>query len=453
MKIAIWSEGRWALKRIHDSIVKYVKGHEIHVFNWMHTQENSLFFQTWESYDLILGNTAITYLPKDTGYLKEMPKLYLSRCLSFLHCPVIDDPSGFHTEKILSYLPQYAAVSKDAQKSLEGLGISAPYIPFGVDTDLFYEAAKERTIKKAGFVGRGSVIKNDSLFKDICKAANLEPVFLYDRTPETLYSDIDILINCSKFECGPLGNFEAAAMGRPVLSKKLGNWSLVKSAKFYDTLEDALVYFQTYTEKDWYIYAKELQAEVLSLWNNKLLIETYLQPILDTFGTSFDFVELGSCDYDTLCDPKKKGLLVEPLEHCRKHLTNLVEPVAIYEGPEPYVQIFYTTDYHDWRRGCNKILEPHPTVPYAHTKYVPTLSWKALLQKYSIRYIDHLKITTEGYDSTILQAVLKTIESGLLIRKITCLWNELVPKFDLKCIPKEYRIQETSTFLYLERSF
>jgi hypothetical protein len=456
MKIAIWSEGRWALGRIHDSIKKYISGHEIHVFDWMHPTENTLFFQTWQSYDLILGNTAITFLPKDTGYFKEMPDLFLAKCLAFLHCPVIDDPSGFHTEKIVSKAPTYIAVSKEAQESLQALGLKSAYVPFGVDTSLFFEPAKRRPLKRAGFVGRGSVVKNDTLFREICARSGLEPVILFGREPKDLYTDIDILINCSSFECGPLGNFEAAAMGRPVLSKKVGNWATLKTAIFYETLEDAVRLFQTMTDEDWYSYAQMLQTEVLDSWTNKHLIQTYLQPILDSFGTAYDFVEIGSCDYDTLCDPLKKGLLVEPLDLVTKNLTNTVEAVAIYEGPEPFVPLYYTTHHHDWRRGCNKILEPHPSVPYTHVRYVPTMSWSYLLKKHKITYIDILKVTTEGYESILVPAIIQSIKQGLKIRKLYLLWNELVSKSIQPLIDLEslgYTVFDTGTSLICERKF
>lgn len=451
MKIAIWSEGRWALGRIHDSIKTYVKGHEIHVFDWMHPHENTLFFQTWQSYDLILGNTAITFLPKDTGYLQEMPPQFLAKCLACLHCPVIDDPSGYHTEKIVSDLPQYLAVSKEAQASLATLGLKSTYVPFGVDTKLFYEPARKRSLHRAGFVGRGSIVKNDTLFRDICSRTGLEPVILFGREPKDLYADIDLLINCSSFECGPLGNFEAAAMGRPVLSKKVGNWASLKTALFYDTLDEAVHLIEMMSDDEWYMYAKRLQAEVLESWTNQHLIETYLQPVLDSFGKTVDFVEIGSCDYNTLCDPHKVGIVVEPLDIFTKNLTNTIEHVAIYEGPEPFVPIYYTTHHQDWKRGCNKILEPHPSVEYTHVRYVPTLSWHSFVKKHNLRYIEVLKITTEGYDAVLLQAVLKTIQAGLRIQKVICLWNELVPKFDLTELCELYTVVDTGSHLICER--
>jgi hypothetical protein len=454
MKIAIWSEGRWALNRIHDSIAKYTVGHEIHFFDWMHPNENTLFFQTWESFDLILGNTAITFLPKDTGYLSAMPRTYLAKCLAFLHCPVIDDPTGYHTERVQSDLPEYIAVSSGAKDALERRGLKSSYVPFGVDTEVFKKLPSVRTLTTAGFVGRGSPIKNPELFYDICTSAGLTGIQLYDRTPETLYSDIDILISCSAFECGPLGNFEAAAMGLPVLSKKVGNWARVKSAKFYDTKEEAVSMLKHWKDNpvDLYMYALEVHTEVVSLWNNKSLIQNYLQPILDAFGTVFDFVEIGSADYNTLCDPKKKGLLVEPLDHLAKNLTNIVECSAIYEGPEKIVPIYYTTDHHDWRRGCNKILEPHPTVPYTHVKHVPTLSMQALFEKYKIRYIDLLKISTEGYDAMILRAVLLLL-SKVHVHSIHVLMNELTSQNDkhdiLSLFSGSYEITDTGSHLLM----
>jgi hypothetical protein len=195
-----------------------------------------------------------------------------------------------------------------------------------------------------------------------------------------------------------------------------------------------------------------VQQEVLESWTNQHLIETYLQPVLDSFGKAFDFVEIGSCDYDTLCDPLKTGLLVEPLDVFTKNLTNTVERVALYEGPEPFVPIYYTTHYHDWKRGCNKILQPHPSVEPTHMRYVPTMSWQALVKKHKIRYIETLKITVEGYDSILLQAVLKTIQDGLYIHNIVCLWNELVPKCDLGPLKELYTVIETGSHLICERT-
>lgn len=449
MKIAIWSEGRWALGRIHASIQRYVQGHEIHFFDWLHLEDTRLFFQTWDSYDLILGNTAITFCPQDIGF--PVPDKYLAKCLAFLHCPVINEPSGFHTEKVVSSLPTYVAVSKDAQQSLEALGLVSTYVPFGVDHNLFYESVKSRSLKRAGFVGRGSVVKQVHLFYDICAKSGLEPVIIEGRESTDLYSDIDLLINCSSFECGPLGNFEAAAMGRPVLSKRVGNWASVRGALFYETVDEAVHLLTTLTQDDWHAYAKTLQTEVLCTWTNEILISRFLQPLLDSMGSVFDFIEIGSADYDTLCNPTQTGLLVEPLDFLTKNLSNQVDCVAVYEGPEPFVPLYYTTDYHDWRRGCNSILTPHPLVPHTHMKYVRTISWSALVQKHSVRYIDVLKLGTGAYDTILLDAVWTTIVKGLRIRKIVCTMpndDSLLDRFG-----SLYTLQKTSTHVTLERQF
>jgi hypothetical protein len=244
-------------------------------------------------------------------------------------------------------------------------------------------------------------------------------------------------------------------MGIPVLSRKVGNWSQVKSAVFYDTPEEAISILESWkaNPKEAYLYALSVHTEVVCLWNNKVLIQNYLQPILDSFGTVFDFVEIGSADYDTLCDPKKRGLLVEPLEHLTTNLCNLVECSAIYEGPEHIVPIYYTTEHHDWRRGCNKIVEPHPTVPYTHVKHVPTLSIGSLFQKYKIRYIDLLKISTEGYDAPILKALFPLL-SKVKIYEIRVLMNELTKAHDkqemIQLYSDKYSIEDTGSSLILK---
>lgn len=146
---------------------------------------------------------------------------------------------------------------------------------------------------------------------------------------------------------------------------------------------------------------------------------------------NYDFIEIGTSDFDTLLEKNTNqlGISIEPI---KLYLDNLpdkptviklncaisdidgvidvywLDPIYILNNNLPY-----------FLRGCNSINEKHPTVvsvlsqsEYSHIPYNCTkcecLSWDTLILRYDVKQISYLKIDTEGHDLIILKAMMNS---------------------------------------------
>jgi hypothetical protein len=476
MRIAIWTESRWAMGRIHQNIVNVLQKEEwvahVELFDWLDAKNTQRMLQNWRQWDVILGNTALNYQLKDLGFFKEIPLAFLGRTVSILHCPKIDHP-GF-TEKITNCIgPVFGGVCQGAIATLETTyGIHAAYTPFGADLNVFCERkAKVEKICRAGFCCRPqnyNSIKRLDIFEEICKLANLEPVLIHGRPlTDSLYDDIDLLICASDFESGPLGIFEAAACGIPTLLRRnpsngdnTSNASKIQGIATFETAVEAAEIIRGWNENPTLLqeYARNICAEVRTNWGMEHLIRTHLLPVLkNKVGVCYDFVEIGTSDFDTLvekAEPEERGLCVEPVRYYLDRLQKrpLVQRVcaAISSEDAEQVSIYSISEetrrrlgLPNWVRGCNSVGSPHPTVvkllaailvddgvgkfiditsPQGgaeceeawKVEYVPQISFRTLARQFNIGQVVHLKLVTEGHDCIILQDVARAIEDDTL---------------------------------------
>jgi FkbM family methyltransferase len=125
------------------------------------------------------------------------------------------------------------------------------------------------------------------------------------------------------------------------------------------------------------------------------------------------FLEIGSCDFDTLnflADHNWQGAIVEPIS---KYLDRLERKQGvlylnyaidnkkgfktIYEYPEDVIAS--DNDYSGmssfYRRSKNMI-----------EQYVPTITYQSLIKLCGFKEIEYLKIDTEGHDDVILKQVM-----------------------------------------------
>ena len=100
----------------------------------------------------------------------------------------------------------------------------------------------------AGFVGNpnaSSSIKRPEWFLRICRLHGLTPVFSNtDYTYESMqnfYDGIDYLFVTSSTEGGPLGPFEAALCGVPVISTKVGFWGECGMGGYFSDPDDPAI--------------------------------------------------------------------------------------------------------------------------------------------------------------------------------------------------------------------
>jgi mannosyltransferase OCH1-like enzyme len=149
----------------------------------------------------------------------------------------------------------------------------------------------------------------------------------------------------------------------------------------------------------------------------------------------YDFIEIGTSDFDTLIetsDDNTVGLSIEPIKYYLDRLPNkkkvrkLQVAVSDIDGE---IDIYYIHDdkiqEHSlpwWVRGSNSVGKPHPfTVKEIGKELydsvvtidkVPTLSWNTLVEQEQISSIGYLKIDTEGFDHIILNDYLDMCEKN-----------------------------------------
>ena len=147
-------------------------------------------------------------------------------------------------------------------------------------------------------------------------------------------------------------------------------------------------------------------------------------------GRTFDFVEIGTSDFDTeveLANDYTLGLSVEPLADYYNRLSSkarcVKENAAISDTagtlPMYYVppEIVKKLDLPLWITGSNALGEPHKLVLEELNKrglpenlfeqvQVPVLTFGQLMEKHKVEGIKYLKIDTEGHDPIVLESMI-----------------------------------------------
>jgi FkbM family methyltransferase len=158
----------------------------------------------------------------------------------------------------------------------------------------------------------------------------------------------------------------------------------------------------------------------------------------------FDFVDIGTCDFNTsadevLKDEKAKVLLIEPLkfylDRLRVHDNILKSNVAIGDKRDR-VPVFYLEEktiqdnnLPDWLKGCSTIGRPHwlavsnleqreLSLDLIKQQEINMVTFDDLCAVYDIQSIGRLTIDTEGHDHLILPDVLKKVSEGFDIKTI-----------------------------------
>lgn len=139
---------------------------------------------------------------------------------------------------------------------------------------------------------------------------------------------------------------------------------------------------------------------------------------------NYDFVEIGTSDFDTLIQEANDtdiGLSIEPIKAYLDRLPNKQNVTKVCAAVSPagsnenidihYIppEVIEKNGHHPWLKGCNKIGEIHPLILNPIVKQsvvsesVKQITINELYKQYNIHQINLLKIDTEGYDCDILQ--------------------------------------------------
>ena len=287
VKVAIWGETIWAIGRIHRAIQKYLDCARVDVYDWSNSDSNQRFFTTdWKDYDRIVTKSDIFKLEGMFGL--KIPDGILNKLVVISHCPDLDHP--YFKEHIeIRDGPVYAGVSKETCEALRKKGVRDPvWVPFGADTEIFKNT---RVISPNGIERIGMIcvqghnaeynsVKRPDMFEDICQRVGATPVYICNRLTEdaTLYGDIDLLISCSEFEAGPLGIFEAASCGVPVLTRPVGNAKYIQGIRTFNTVDEAVDIIKGWNETSLRVYRDTITHEVHTNWSMKKCIKDYFEP-------------------------------------------------------------------------------------------------------------------------------------------------------------------------------
>jgi sulfotransferase len=165
----------------------------------------------------------------------------------------------------------------------------------------------------------------------------------------------------------------------------------------------------------------------------------------------FDFIEIGSADFETLIEQathETRGITVEPLAKYLNKLPdrkNVIKVQAAISDRDGTDLIYYVDESKikehglpEWTSGSSSLGKPHDylTLFYGkefyeslvETQEVKTITFKTLVSTYDIQQIKYLKIDTEGHDHVVLKSYLEVCEENpkLLAETVLCEYDKLV---------------------------
>lgn len=151
----------------------------------------------------------------------------------------------------------------------------------------------------------------------------------------------------------------------------------------------------------------------------------------------YDFIEIGTSDFETLLQESSGvGLSIEPLKFYLDNLPNkdnVIKVNCAISDKNGYVDVFWIDpkdiqiyNLPEWLRGCNSIINPHPSaikeleernLLHLYKKSeCKCMTWSTIVEIYDIRYVEYLKIDTEGHDCVIINSILD--DNSILPKKI-----------------------------------
>jgi FkbM family methyltransferase len=292
-KVAIWSEKKWALGRIHNALIKHMSHwYDFDYFDWGDAKDCQSLWNEWKNYDIILGNSAINWHQEELGWMDSLPIEYHNKCIPVIHTAVFND--NLFSEKIVYKIgPIFCGITKQICDNIKTkYSIPSELTHTGVDTDHFPWNRKVTKIKRAGFIGNlidntsWCSIKRPDMFIEICEKASIEPVFIHGKDlnlNDKLYEDIDLLVYTSTCEGAGCGILEAGACGIPVITTKVGYSLYLDNIKTFDTVEEAvdLINWLNSSEDTLLEYSKNLTKEIRKEWNWKHVCEKYWKPVFE----------------------------------------------------------------------------------------------------------------------------------------------------------------------------
>ena len=485
-KIAILSDKGWALGKIHNDLIQHMnKWYDFVFYDWSNGNTNSdLIGHDWKKYDIILSTTLLISLVIERhGYKQEL----LDKLLLVAHYPIFNNPH-FMEKVIVSKGVTYGGISQEVVDNMEReYGVKSNLLPTGINLTNFYPTRVVKSILKIGFVGNPNSgnsawcsNKRPEMFTDICTKAGVEPVYIFGKDYtlfSKLYDDIDMLICTAVYEGAGQGIMEAGACNIPVISTKVGYAQYLSNMKTFETVEEAvdiILYYKDHPD-ELTLYATTLGDEIRGDWNCDLICEKYWKPVIDSKlkgnnkddnkddnkdnnKDNYDFIEIGTSDFDYNSDITKKGLLFEPVPEYYDRLvcgpnTIKTKCAITHEKTSNSCDIYYIPsatiikeNLPQWMRGCNCIDKYHlQHLEYKKFVTIEKVQMVDVSEMYGIFNIGHvksIKIDTEGHDCVIMEGFYnhyKNIDTKFYPETIKFESNELSNQKDVLDITEKFK--------------
>jgi len=294
-KVAIWSETTWALGRIYKGVVDVLSDEfEFRFFDWASHEDNVEYFSTWDSYDIIAGNSGITFMPNTPAV--NTPDHILKKMMPIIESHDLDIPHfGEHIPEYAKEGPLWCGVTPEVVDMVgRRAGVECSLTYNFVDTDIFKKTEHSGEILKVGMVGyypsnKDNVawcsVKRPEMFIEIAEKAGVEYKFIQGYGPECtneLYDDIDLLIVPTINEGFALPIIEAAACGVPVISTNMGVSKYLRNIDTFETVDEAVALIDRLKNDKTYLknYTINLTTEVRDYWNSTYIVNKYWRPTL-----------------------------------------------------------------------------------------------------------------------------------------------------------------------------
>ena len=290
-KVAIFTEKKWAFGRIHWALIKYMtEWYDFEYFDWHASEDCTRFYRKneWRDFDIILGNSGITYSMLDGGWWTSVPQEYLDKCLAVVYTSAMNH-EHFKERIVYKDGPVYGAINQKVVDAVyDTYQVKCDIVYTGIDLDHFFPTREIQRVQRAGMIGdpaNPKDIKRLDMFQAICDMANVEAVYIHGRDLDLnnkLYDDIDVFFLTSLHE----GCFaEASCCDIPIfVARSEHAVSLgLENLKMFDTVEEAVALIEWLNTDPGVLkeYATSVSNEIRAKWDWKVMVEKYWRPLFE----------------------------------------------------------------------------------------------------------------------------------------------------------------------------